>query len=313
MSYQANSHSSDHRNSTFAAYFRDIIMESAPKFIYGHYYPSLYVALLCIIAAWLWLRLLLSVMRRLFTPSDDPEAWLECLSHGPHRSLILPPSCISSADKSGNRALRLAQGVKQVVARRFRPADILNGKLLVPNALPASCTPLLCFVNRLSGGNQGTQTLTNLRPLLNPLQIFDVHQCDSVAVLRAFSVLPRLRVLVAGGDGTVAAIIKSSLHLDPDKRPPIAILPLGTGNDLARTLGWGGTADTDNLAAYLLDVCHAVPQVCGTRICDFHPMFAHSHWPLAFARRCWIVGSLLHNELQRRHLNKAKPSWRKFS
>jgi hypothetical protein len=277
-------------------------MESAPKFADEHYYPSVYVALVCVAAAWLWLRLLFSVMRRLFAPSDDPEAWLECLLHGPHKNLILPPDCISSADKSGNRAVRLAQGVKRVVARRFRPADVLNGKLLVPNALPPSCTPLLCFVNQLSGGNQGTQTLMNLRPLLNPLQIFDVHKCDSVAVLRAFSVLPRLRVLVAGGDGTVAAIIKSSLQLDPDKRPPIAILPLGTGNDLARTLGWGGTADTDNLATYLLDVCHAAPQVCRSAI---KMQFATNIWLVTLARRCWIVGSSPLTERQARRLSAA--------
>jgi hypothetical protein len=258
-----NSSAFNYRNLTAVDSIRDIIMESAPKIVREHYSPSMYVAFVCFAAAWLWLRLLLGVMRRLFAPSDDPEAWLECLSNSPHKSLILPPNCISSVVKSGNRALRLAQGVKQVVARRFRPGDVLNGKLLIPNALPASCTPLLCFVNQSSGGYQGTQTLSNLRSLLNPMQIFDVHKCDSVAVLRAFSVLPRLRVLVAGGDGTVAAIIKSSLHLDPDKRPPIAILPLGTGNDVARTLGWGGTADTDNLAAYLLDVCYAEPQVCG--------------------------------------------------
>jgi len=251
------------------------IQDTAPEFVHKYSFSAAYVALVASAVAWMWLKLLYWLIRLIFAPRDDPNAWLECLSHGPHKNLILPPSCLAPAVKSGNRALRLAQGVKQVVARRFKSKDALNGKVIVPSALPAACMPLVCFVNKKSGGNQGMQALNNLRLLLNPSQIFDVHHCDSVAVLRAFSVLPRVRVLVAGGDGTVAAIIQSSLNLDLDKRPPIAILPLGTGNDLARTLGWGGTADTDNLAAFLLNVCNATPQVRCTGISS--PAFAPQH------------------------------------
>ncbi len=43
-------------------------------------------------------------------------------------------------------------------------------------------------------------------------------------------------LVVAGGDGTVSLVAQALAHLP--QPPPIAILPLGTGNDLARTLGW---------------------------------------------------------------------------
>jgi diacylglycerol kinase family enzyme len=42
--------------------------------------------------------------------------------------------------------------------------------------------------------------------------------------------------VVAGGDGTVSAIARILGTLD--RPPPLAILPLGSGNDLARSLGW---------------------------------------------------------------------------
>merc|ERR1740123_980945 len=57
-----------------------------------------------------------------------------------------------------------------------------------------------------------------------------------------------LRFLVCGGDGTVTWVLKEieackqkhpALFSASEPEPPIGIVPAGTGNDLARSLGWG--------------------------------------------------------------------------
>ena len=63
--------------------------------------------------------------------------------------------------------------------------------------------------------------------------------------LREYAHVRGLRILVCGGDGTVGWILQELLdkHEDPstlDYIPSVAVLPLGTGNDLARVLRWGG-------------------------------------------------------------------------
>ena len=45
-------------------------------------------------------------------------------------------------------------------------------------------------------------------------------------------------------------------------RPHVGILPLGTGNDLARVLGWGpGYSDDDDISELLKEYEHATPSL----------------------------------------------------
>jgi diacylglycerol kinase (ATP) len=144
-------------------------------------------------------------------------------------------------------------------------------------------TPLLVFVNSRAGPQQGHLLITQLRRLLNPIQIWDLANGSPGPILESFCVLSRLRILVCGGDGTISWIISAleALNLKADqaaqaigglqyqrqpqqrqqqqrkKWPPIAILPLGTGNDLSRIHGWGGGYNNESLLTILEQVSEA--------------------------------------------------------
>ncbi|KAK9097930.1 hypothetical protein Syun_024975 [Stephania yunnanensis] len=120
--------------------------------------------------------------------------------------------------------------------------------------------PFVVFVNSKSGGRHGPALKERLQELMGEEQVFDLSlvkppefvefglgcldimascgdQCAKVT-------REKLRIMVAGGDGTAGWILGSLAELCVQHRepvPPTGIIPLGTGNDLSRSFGWGGS------------------------------------------------------------------------
>ena len=70
--------------------------------------------------------------------------------------------------------------------------------------------------------------------------------------LQMFRHLSNVRILACGGDGTVGWVLAMLDALEFKPYPPVAVLPLGTGNDLSRVLGWGAVS---NYSASVLPMC----------------------------------------------------------
>ncbi|XP_070490042.1 diacylglycerol kinase theta isoform X5 [Chironomus tepperi] len=129
-----------------------------------------------------------------------------------------------------------------------------------PSMVPTGVKPLLVFVNVKSGGCQGLELISSFRKLLNPYQVFDLDNGGPLPGLYVFRHIQDYKILVCGGDGTIGWVLQCLDNVGQDSEcssPPCAIVPLGTGNDLARVLRWGagytGGEDPLNLLRDVID------------------------------------------------------------
>uniref|UniRef100_A0AAX7VGA4 Diacylglycerol kinase n=1 Tax=Astatotilapia calliptera TaxID=8154 RepID=A0AAX7VGA4_ASTCA len=168
----------------------------------------------------------------------------EPCSLGAHAGVIVPPSWIIKVRKP--QVCSYPRRAPSSIESKWRPF------MLKPLPSPLM-KPILVFVNPKSGGNQGAKVLQMFMWILNPRQVFDLSQGGLREALELYRKVPNLRILACGGDGTVGWILSALDELQMNPQPPVAVLPLGTGNDLARTLNWGG-GYTDEPVSKVL--CH---------------------------------------------------------
>ncbi|KAG9416131.1 hypothetical protein AC1031_000531 [Aphanomyces cochlioides] len=217
--------------------------------------------------------------------------------YGPHHALVLPPTSVrilgprmdasKNALSSVKKAASLAVKQMKITTLRkrtnpsaalitedgstqkmvFQRSQTLQSEAAPPTIEdeyaidpPQGSTPLLVFINSRSGGQMGLHILRQLRRWLNPLQIYDLSIQGPETALIQFSKVPGLRILVCGGDGSVGWVLGAIDNLSQahfQRQPPVAILPLGTGNDLARVLGWGSGYSDQPISDILFEVENA--------------------------------------------------------
>ncbi|XP_069970028.1 diacylglycerol kinase delta-like [Penaeus vannamei] len=71
--------------------------------------------------------------------------------------------------------------------------------------------------------------------------------------LRLFKCFNPFRILICSGDGSVGWVLSEIDKLHMTNQCQIGVLPLGTGNDLARVLGWGSACDDDTHLPHILE------------------------------------------------------------
>ena len=157
------------------------------------------------------------------------------------------------------------------------PLDI---EMRAPNEIAATGIPetkgmMIVLVNSRSGSGDGLRVLREIRALKDkdPLRtgknvVLEIHGIDlSLGVESIVAELAKFlehreefevfRLIAAGGDGTVKwvfDILFQEMGFTTETMPEVGILPLGTGNELGRCVGWGAGLQMRDFAKVIVSV-----------------------------------------------------------
>ncbi|KAJ9586054.1 hypothetical protein L9F63_020302, partial [Diploptera punctata] len=190
---------------------------------------------------------------------------------GSHNGIIVPPSWIVKLPRRGSFKSSLRKSPKKKTASKKKSKEKVrkfgfsegdghlkfekDQKTFAIKPIPSTTIkPVLVFINPKSGGNQGAKLLQKFQWLLNPRQVFDLTQGGPKMGLNLEGKIPNLRVLACGGDGTVGWVLSILDQIGFTPPPAVGVLPLGTGNDLARSLGWGGGYTDEPISKILSNI-----------------------------------------------------------
>jgi diacylglycerol kinase (ATP) len=153
-----------------------------------------------------------------------------------------------SPKMESSRALTVSAGSPMHLSTADDPADVA-----------ALNSTLIAFINSRSGGGQGKQVLQKLMKYIPSDHIFDLAEGGPRPGLLIHYNESDLKILCCGGDGTCCWVLSVLDAMKwPTPYPPIAVLPLGTGNDLSRALGWGPGYQGESIAAILKTIPSSV-------------------------------------------------------
>jgi YegS/Rv2252/BmrU family lipid kinase len=100
------------------------------------------------------------------------------------------------------------------------------------------------LVNPNADMGRAWRTIADLRPLVEKFGGADwagtVYPTHATILARQAAEAGYTLVIATGGDGTVHEVINGLMQVPPEARPRLGIVPLGSGNDFAHTVGIHG-------------------------------------------------------------------------